>query len=108
MSLELLQDALHASTADQTEIVLERIRQGVTRYATSQLHQTTVLDETRLLVRAAVGQSVGEAAGNVLTEQELRRLIEDAGCIPVRRNSTYETFPCDWTPPICHAEPVEA
>jgi len=42
--------------------------------------------------------SAGTQSGQHVDDREFRRLIEEAGYIPVRRNSTYETFPYDWTP----------
>ena len=56
--------ALAGSPADQTELVAEAIHQGVTRYAGSTIHQTTVLDEMQIRVRAVVGKSLGQASGN--------------------------------------------
>ena len=44
--------------------------------------------------------SAGTQSGQYVDDREFRRLIEDAGYVPVRRNSTYEEFPHDWTPPI--------
>jgi len=43
--------------------------------------------------------SAGTQSGQYVDDREFRRLIEAAGYVPVRRNSTYETFPHDWTPP---------
>jgi aminodeoxyfutalosine synthase len=43
--------------------------------------------------------SAGTRSGQHVDDREFRRLIEEAGYIPVRRNSTYETFPHDWAPP---------
>jgi aminodeoxyfutalosine synthase len=43
--------------------------------------------------------SSGTQSGQYVDDREFRRLIEAAGYTPVRRNSTYETFPHDWTPP---------
>jgi aminodeoxyfutalosine synthase len=54
--------------------------------------------------------SAGTRSGQYVDDREFRRLIEDAGYVPVRRNSTYQEFPWDWQPPNpqCHAELVEA
>ncbi|MDQ2741546.1 MAG: TldD/PmbA family protein [Chloroflexota bacterium] len=79
--LNLLSSALHASQADETELVAEQVHQGVTRYAGSRIHQTTVLDETRVWARAAIGKSVGQASGSSLEPEALRRLIEDATAV---------------------------
>ena len=43
--------------------------------------------------------AAGTQSGQYVDDREFRRLIEDAGYVPVRRNSTYEEFPYDWTPP---------
>jgi aminodeoxyfutalosine synthase len=42
--------------------------------------------------------SAGTQSGQYVDDREFRRLIEAAGYVPVRRNSTYETFPHDWKP----------
>jgi predicted Zn-dependent protease len=77
-TLDRLAEALRRSRADETELVAERVHQGVTRYAGSRIHQTTVLDETRVWVRAAIGASVGGASGSSLEPEALRRLVERA------------------------------
>lgn len=50
--------------------------------------------------------SAGTQSGQYVDDREFRRLIEDAGYVPVRRNSTYETFPHDWAPPAPEKELV--
>ena len=40
--------------------------------------------------------SAGTSSGQYVDDREFRRLIEEAGYVAVRRNSTYETFPHDW------------
>jgi aminodeoxyfutalosine synthase len=53
--------------------------------------------------------SAGTASGQYVDDREFRRLIEEAGYVAVRRNSTYETFPHDWAPPAAEQrEPVAA
>lgn len=42
--------------------------------------------------------SAGTRSGQYVDDREFRRLIEEAGYVPVRRNSTYETFDYDWKP----------
>ena len=42
--------------------------------------------------------SAGTQSGQYVDDREFRRLIEEAGYTPIRRNSTYETFPHDWAP----------
>jgi len=43
--------------------------------------------------------SAGTQSGQYVDDREFRRLIEEVGYTPVRRNSTYEEFSYDWTPP---------
>ncbi len=43
--------------------------------------------------------SAGTQSGQYVDDREFRRLIEEAGYVPVRRNSTYDTFAHDWAPP---------
>ncbi len=43
--------------------------------------------------------SAGTSSGQYVDDREFRRLIEAAGYEPIRRNSTYDEFPADWTPP---------
>jgi aminodeoxyfutalosine synthase len=52
--------------------------------------------------------SAGTQSGQYVDDREFRRLIEEAGYLPVRRNSTYETFPHDWQPPAAAPELVSA
>ncbi len=47
--------------------------------------------------------SAGTQSGQYVDDREFRRLIEETGYVPVRRNSTYETFPYDWTPELAIA-----
>jgi len=43
--------------------------------------------------------SAGTQSGQYVDDREFRRLIEEAGYDPVRRNSTYAEFAFDWSPP---------
>ena len=52
--------------------------------------------------------SAGTRSGQYVDDREFRRLIEEAGYVPVRRNSTYQEFAHDWTPPRPERELVEA
>ncbi|MHB8176911.1 MAG: CofH family radical SAM protein [Vulcanimicrobiaceae bacterium] len=43
--------------------------------------------------------SAGTSSGQYVDDREFRRLIEESGYVPVRRNSTYQEFGWDWAPP---------
>ena len=100
--LTTLSAALKSSDADQTEIIVESTHQGVTRYAGSQLHQTTVLDDLTVGVRAVVGQAVGQAIGASFRPEDLRGLIEQATAV------ARITAPNPEFVSLAEAEPVEA
>lgn len=42
--------------------------------------------------------AAGTSSGQYVDDREFRRLIEEAGYLAVRRNSTYDVFPHDWKP----------
>jgi len=52
--------------------------------------------------------SAGTQSGQHVDDREFRRLIEEVGYVPVRRNSTYETFAHDWAPPHAATELAQA
>jgi len=52
--------------------------------------------------------SAGTKSGQYVDAGVFRRLIEEMGFEPVRRNSTYDEFPHDWAPPAPHPDPVLA
>ncbi len=52
--------------------------------------------------------SAGTRSGQYVDDREFRRLIEEAGYVAVRRNSTYQEFPYNWQPPEPECELVEA
>jgi predicted Zn-dependent protease len=87
--------ALASSQANQTEIVAEHARQGISRYAGSRIHQTTEVDEVRVWVRAVMGKSVGQASGNSLEREALAALVSSATETARRQapNPEFETLP---------------
>jgi len=50
--------------------------------------------------------SAGTQSGQYVDDREFRRLIEETGYVPVRRNSTYQEFEWDWTPASQEREPA--
>jgi len=42
--------------------------------------------------------SAGTQSGQHVDDREFRRLIEEAGYVPIRRNATYDEFAWDWRP----------
>jgi aminodeoxyfutalosine synthase len=48
--------------------------------------------------------AAGTSSGQYVDDREFRRLIEEAGYVPVRRNSTYNEFAWDWTPDLTQGD----
>lgn len=71
-----------------------KICQVALQYGADDMDGTHGSTDEEMIYHAA-----GTQSGQYVDDREFRRLIEDAGYVPVRRNSTYETFPYDWTPP---------
>jgi aminodeoxyfutalosine synthase len=70
-----------------------KICQVALQYGADDMDGTHGSTDEEMIYHAA-----GTQSGQYVDDREFRRLIEDAGYVPVRRNSTYETFPYDWTP----------
>lgn len=77
-ALTRLEDALHGSPADATELVLLGDSTDVTRYANSEIHQNVSQINTRVAVRVAVGRATARVFTNSLDLAELREAIEKA------------------------------
>ncbi len=73
-----LEDALHGSHADSTELVLLTDRTEITRYANSEIHQNVSQWDTRVSVRVTVGRAVARLLTNSLSTPDLRSAIENA------------------------------
>lgn len=52
--------------------------------------------------------AAGTQSGQYVDDLQFRALIVDADYVPVRRNSTYDEFPFDWSPPQPDKLPVPA
>ncbi|MEO8285714.1 MAG: TldD/PmbA family protein [Chloroflexota bacterium] len=77
-ALQHLEDALHGSPADATELVLLRDTTDVTRFANSEIHQNVSQTDTRLSVRVTVGRATARVFTNSLEVGALRKSIEHA------------------------------
>ena len=74
----LAEQALAASRADQTEVLLSATHSALTRFAHNAIHQNVAESDTSLTVRAALGQRVGVASGNQVTPETASQLVERA------------------------------
>jgi len=72
-ALALAEDALGNSAADQTEVVLQRGREMVTRFTSNFIHQNTAESTAKVSVRAAEGKRVGWAEVTSTRKEEVRQ-----------------------------------
>ena len=75
---EILEQALRASPADETELVLEARDSALTRFANNTIHQNVAEVNTEVAVRVVVGRRIGSAITNRLSAEDLRRAVEEA------------------------------
>jgi len=80
---DILKYAIHLSSADETEAVIEASSSSLTRFARNTIHQSVAETDAVLEVRAALGSRVGAASTNDLSQQGIARAVEQA-CILAR------------------------
>jgi PmbA protein len=76
--VQIAQQVLGLSSADQTEVLIEGSDEQLTRFAANSIHQNVSETDVALRVRAVFGKKVGVASGNDLGDGALRRLVESA------------------------------
>jgi predicted Zn-dependent protease len=77
-ALELAERAVRIARGDAIEAVVQAERSGFARFAGSEVHQPTLIENESLFLRVARGTRVGSAAGNRLDEEGLRELAARA------------------------------
>lgn len=80
-ALELLEQALAASPADQTEVSLRGGESNLTRYANNAIHQNVNESNHRLAVRLAFGKRLGITGTNDLSDEGISRCVDEAAAI---------------------------
>ena len=70
--------ALEIRGADAVEVLLVHEWGGLTRFASSSIHQSTSREDTDLSVRVVIGDRVGVASTNDLSPEGARRVAESA------------------------------
>jgi len=78
-ALDFCEQALAASSADQTEVLVLAGRNELTRFANNYIHQNVAEQDTSMRVRAVIGKRIGVAAGNDLSREGLAATVERAG-----------------------------
>jgi PmbA protein len=101
---ELLNAALEASDAEQTEVLYMANDESLTRFATNQIHQNVREHDATVQVRVIDGQRVGVAGTNRLHRSGLRDVVAKAAAI-ARRSAPNEKAG-DLPEPDGRAEPA--
>jgi PmbA protein len=97
---ERIDYALSTSKADQTEVVIVRENEQLTRFANSYIHQNVTKDDLEIRVRAVLDKKIGIASTNDLSDQALRGVVESAitAASYQQRNPDFLSLP--WPRPI--------
>jgi PmbA protein len=77
-SKALMQRALRASKAEQTEVLLVAQDQELTRFANNLIHQNVAETDVTLMIRAVMGKRQGVATTNNLSDEGIARAVEAA------------------------------
>jgi PmbA protein len=78
-ALDIAESALRAAEGDAVEAVVQAERSGFARFAGSEVHQPTLVENETLFIRVVRGRRTGAAAGNRLDEDGVRELAARAG-----------------------------
>jgi PmbA protein len=78
-ALDLAERAVQLGEGDAVEAVVQAERSGFARFAGSEVHQPTLIQNESVFIRVARGQRVGGAAGNRVDDESLRELAARAG-----------------------------
>ncbi len=76
--LTIAKDALAASAAEQTEVVVTASDYGLTRFANNVIHQNVAQSNVKLSLRAVNGKRIGVASSNDASPDAIRNLAERA------------------------------
>lgn len=76
--VQIAQQVLGSSSADQTEVLIRGSDEQLTRFAANSIHQNVSETDVAVRVRAVFGKKVGVASGNDLSEGALQSLVESA------------------------------
>jgi predicted Zn-dependent protease len=78
-ALELAGQAVAAAEGDGAEAIVQAERSGFARFAGSEVHQPTLIENVSVFLRVIRGRRAGTAAGNRVDPEGLRDLARRAG-----------------------------
>src|SRR5919204_1030721 len=77
-AVELAERAVRAAEGDGVEAVVQAERSGFARFAGSEVHQPTLIENESIFLRVVRGRRIGAAAGNRVDDDGLRELAARA------------------------------
>jgi PmbA protein len=77
-ALELAERACRAAEGDEADALVQSERSGFARFAASEVHQPTLIADTRVTLRVVRGAKVGSAVTNRVDQDGLRAAAERA------------------------------
>jgi predicted Zn-dependent protease len=77
-ALELAERALVAAEGDEVEAVVQTERSGLARFARSEVHQPTLIENEVVQLRVVRDGAVGTASGNRVDDEGLKHVVERA------------------------------
>lgn len=91
----IVDTVLGASRADQTEVEVFSNNSALTRFANNYIHQNVEHIDVDVRVRAVIGQKIGIASSNEISEEPLVRLAERAVELAThqRENEDFRSLP---------------
>ncbi len=94
-ALQLLNDGLASSSADQTELVLMGEDFSLTRFAESTIHQNMYRSDLTLFVRAIKGKRIGLSSTGDLSTESIKTTVANAVAIAdlMPEDSDFESLP---------------
>jgi PmbA protein len=78
-AIDLAERAVAAAEGDGVEAIVQAERSGFARFAGSEVHQPTLIENVSVFVRVVRGKRVGAAAANRVDDEGLRDLARRAG-----------------------------
>jgi PmbA protein len=78
-ALDLAERAVQAAEGDGAEAVVQAERSGFARFAGSEVHQPTLIENESIFLRVVRAGRIGAAAGNRVDDEGLRELAARAG-----------------------------
>ncbi len=94
-ALQLLNDGLASTSADQTELVLMGEDFSLTRFAESTIHQNMYRSDLTLFVRAVKGKRIGLSSTGDLSVDSIKTAVANASAIAelMPEDSDFESLP---------------